>query len=265
MHNIHPTVVHKGPQFILRFDDVCPTMNWNVWREIESILLVAGIAPMIAVVPDNQDPELRVASPAQDFWDRVRTWQARGWSVALHGYQHRYVTQESGLIGLNRYSEFAGLPESVQAEKIRKGLTIFEREGVKADAWIAPAHSFDYTTLKVLAQYGPKLINDGFARWPYMDRFGLFWVPQQLWRFDRRRSGVWTVCFHCNLWTGDQLDAFHRDLITYRSEIAALSDIVKQFQGRGHSLADTLHAAVYGRTRKSRWRVIRRIGNLIFR
>jgi predicted deacetylase len=239
-------------------------MNWDVWNEVEKILLDARVSPLIAVVPDNQDPGLQITPPAADFWDRVRTWQGCGWSIALHGYQHRYVTQEAGLIGLNRFSEFAGLPESVQAGKIQNGLAIFEREGVKADAWIAPAHSFDAATLRVLARYGPRLISDGFARWPFVDRLGLFWVPQQLWWFARRRSGVWTVCFHCNPWKSGEIERFRGDLIAYRQEITSLTEVIAQFQGRQHSMADTLDAAVYGGTR-SKYRAVRRIGNFLFR
>ena len=49
-----------------------------------------------------------VAPPADDFWARVRGWQARGWAIGLHGYQHRYVTHDGGLVPLNQRSEFAG-------------------------------------------------------------------------------------------------------------------------------------------------------------
>jgi len=30
-------------------------MNWDVWAEVESILLEVGIKPMLSVVPDNHD------------------------------------------------------------------------------------------------------------------------------------------------------------------------------------------------------------------
>ena len=256
----HIADTFKGPRYIIRFDDICPTMNWDVWHEIETTLLEADVTPLLAVIPDNQDQELRVAPPAVDFWDRVRTWQARGWAIALHGYQHKYVTKESGLIGQNSYSEFAGLSETIQAEKIQKGLAIFEREGVRADAWVAPAHSFDRVTLKILAQYGPRLISDGYTRWPFVDQFGLNWIPQQLCGLTPCHTGVWTVCLHCNPWTGELLDQFRHDLMVYRSDITSLTDVLKQFQGRQHSLGDTLHSQVFGGTLTSRHRIMRRLG-----
>jgi hypothetical protein len=254
------THTFKGPKYIVRFDDICPTMNWDVWKEIEDILIEARVMPILAVVPDNQDPELQVAPPAADFWSRVRAWQARGWSIALHGYQHAYVTRDSGLIGQNDYSEFAGLSKAVQSEKIRKGLSIFEREGVRADVWIAPAHSFDRVTLQVLAQYGPRLISDGYTRWPFVDQFGLNWVPQQLCWFKPCHTGVWTVCSHCNPWTGARIDKFRRDLLAYRSDITSLVDVMKLFQGRQRSLGDTLHSLVFGGTLTSRHKIMRRLG-----
>ena len=97
------------PQYLVRFDDICPTMNWSVWTQIEAELRQRNIKPILAVVPDNQDAKLRVDSPRSDFWDCVRGWQALGWTIGLHGYQHRYVTQQSGIVGLNARSEFAGL------------------------------------------------------------------------------------------------------------------------------------------------------------
>src|SRR4051812_1074869 len=101
-------------QFLLRFDDFCPTMNWHVWEQVETILVEAQIKPLIAVVPDNQDAVLDVHPPRATFWQHVRDWQALGWSIGLHGYQHRYVTENPGLMRRNRYSEFAGLDRAVQ-------------------------------------------------------------------------------------------------------------------------------------------------------
>src|SRR5688572_15384620 len=43
----------NNPQYLLRFDDICPTMNWRVWAEIESVLIQREIKPLLAVVPDN--------------------------------------------------------------------------------------------------------------------------------------------------------------------------------------------------------------------
>src|SRR5687767_4013101 len=129
------------PQYLLRFDDICPTMNWGVWTEIERILVGCGVKPVLAVVPDNRDPMLEVDLPVHDFWDRVRAWQKRGWTIALHGFQHRYVTPNAGICGLSNKSEFAGLRVEEQREKLRRAMEIFKREGIVARVWIAPGHT----------------------------------------------------------------------------------------------------------------------------
>src|SRR6185312_5748489 len=96
------------------------------------------------------------------FWKRVRDWQARGWSIGLHGLRHQYVSAEAGLIGLNRRSEFAGLPAAEQHRKIEEGLAIFAANGVRADLFVAPGHSFDDATLDSLHRHGIRCISDGY-------------------------------------------------------------------------------------------------------
>src|SRR5262249_15450035 len=75
------------PKYLLRFDDICPTMNWGVWRSVEKILLDTDVKPILAVVPDNRDERLKVGNANEGFWEEVRGWQARSWTIGLHGYQ----------------------------------------------------------------------------------------------------------------------------------------------------------------------------------
>ncbi len=91
-------------RYLIRFDDICPTMNWAVWDSIEEYLIRYRVRPILAVVPDNQDPNLVIDPPRDDFWERVRHWQRMGYSIALHGYQHRYVSSNAGLLLLNHQS-----------------------------------------------------------------------------------------------------------------------------------------------------------------
>ena len=76
-------------KYLLRFDDLCPTMNWDVWREVEQILYDTGVKPILAVVPDNKDEALRCGEPNSQFWEHVRQWQRAGAAVGLHGFEHR--------------------------------------------------------------------------------------------------------------------------------------------------------------------------------
>ena len=33
----------KEPAYLVRFDDVCPTMDWETWNKIEKVLGTSGI------------------------------------------------------------------------------------------------------------------------------------------------------------------------------------------------------------------------------
>src|SRR5579871_5428863 len=117
--------------FILRFDDLCPTLNWSIWNPIEEFLVEAGVKPILAVIPDNRDKSLVHSSPCENFWDRVQSWQKRGWTIGMYGRVER--------------SEFAGLPSEVQEIKLRNAIRIFHQREVNPQVWVAPGHSFDAT------------------------------------------------------------------------------------------------------------------------
>lgn len=239
-------------RYLVRFDDLCPTMNWDVWSRVERAMLTAMVRPILAVVPDNLDPHLDVNPARADFWEQVRHWQRRGWTIALHGYQHRYVNQNSGIIGRNAYSEFAGLPEAEQEHKIEAGLRIFEREGVRADVWVAPAHSFDGTTLRVLARHGVTNISDGYALHPFTDGEGRVWTPQQIGRFIDMPAGLWTVCMHFNSWTEVDIETFEASLKRFQDRITGFDEAVREGERRKASLADSAFAASFRAVRRVR-------------
>jgi len=218
----------SGARYLLRFDDICPTMNWATWDEIEAMLVAAAVQPILAVIPDNRDPKLMGFAPSPAFWDRARAWQARGWAIALHGYQHLYVNSEPGLLRLNRQSEFAGLAYEAQLEKLRKGLAIFQREGIQAQAWVAPAHSFDWNTVAALKSLGILTISDGMALRPYRDPGGSCWVPQQFANMRPMPGGVWTFCYHPEVMTSADLELFRRRLAQLGPRMITLEQAVAQ-------------------------------------
>ncbi|HEV8420264.1 MAG TPA: DUF2334 domain-containing protein [Actinomycetota bacterium] len=226
------------PTYLIRFDDACPTMNWSVWSRVERIVSSVGVRPLISVIPDNQDERLRFDSPRGDFWDGVRAWQANGWAIGVHGYQHRTLPHRNAHWNWRDRTEFAGLTYDEQSAKVRAALAIFEREGVRANAWVAPWHSFDATTLEVVRNEGISVICDGLARYPFVDDTGMLWVPQQLWWFRPRASGVWTVCLHPNRWTDERLDAFGIELAKVARRVTDLQAVVHRYQDRRRDLWD---------------------------
>lgn len=229
----------QGARYLLRFDDMCPTMDWALWEEVEALLVEAGVKPILAVIPDNQDPALMVTPPSPLFWDRVRSWQARGWTIGLHGYQHTYVNKEPGLLRLNRKSEFAGLSHSEQLDKLRKGLEVFEREGVHADVWVAPAHSFDGVTVSALAAVGIRTISDGMALAPFTDPQGTLWIPQQFANMRPMPFGIWTYCYHLDDLTPQAMVGFRKRLKQLSPRMISLQDAAGM-GSRPRSAADRL-------------------------
>ena len=240
--------------YLIRFDDICPTMRWSTWDLIEQILMEYEIKPIVAVIPDNGDPELQLEPAEPAFWDRVRGWKAAGWTIGMHGFQHTYVTSEPGLYGNQRASEFAGLPRQTQREKLERALTIFLKEGIQPDLWIAPGHSFDQVTVSLLAELGVMSISDGYSIWPYTDELGIFWIPQQLSEnqilpaFGRgpvppKPIGVWTVCVHPNAWTARDIGRFEEAVRYYRPLFRATAEIRTKYLGRKKRLIDWFYAA----------------------
>lgn len=220
-------------------------MDWDIWNRIEPILIEYNIKPILAVVPLNLDSNLDVMCPRGDFWKWVRECQERGWTIALHGFNHLYQTQESGLVGINNRSEFAGLPLEVQRKKLAHALSIFKFNGINAEAWVAPAHSFDSNTVKLLRDFNINVISDGFFFRPvkYIDSI---WLPQQLWKFRPIKFGsIWTVCFHINNFLDNDVERFISDIAKYQKNITNIRDVLDHVHINEISIFDRLFANLW--------------------
>ena len=97
-------------KILLRFDDICPTMNWDQWNKAKVLLDKDGVKPLLGVVPDNYDPELQIDETREDFWEYIKELQQNGYSIAMHGYHHKFELKADGIVTKNKISEFAGLP-----------------------------------------------------------------------------------------------------------------------------------------------------------
>lgn len=141
----------ESAKYIIRFDDLCPTMNWDVWNRVIEILDANQIKPIIAVVPNNQDMHLKCRKADPAFWQKIKQYQDDGYMVAMHGYNHVYTNHNSGLMGISANSEFATVSMAGQKEKIDLAKDVFKMHEIRIDAFVAPSHSFDRKTVKVLA------------------------------------------------------------------------------------------------------------------
>tara|TARA_B100000925_G_scaffold260263_1_gene216290 strand:+ start:99 stop:851 length:753 start_codon:yes stop_codon:yes gene_type:complete len=230
--------------YIVRFDDVCPTMDWDVWDVIEKQMLKLDIKPIVAIIPDNKDGSLIIGDELDSFWERVRDWQSNGWSIAIHGFQHLYQTKNSGLIKLNNYSEFSGFTYERQREMLEKALKIFESHDIVPNLWVAPAHSFDQVTVSVLFDLGIRIISDGFYFRP-VKNMNMIWIPQQIWRFRNFHGGTWTVCHHINGINDNQLEKICSDLNQYRNSISDLDNILKNRRINQINIIDKIFSFIW--------------------
>jgi predicted deacetylase len=191
-------------KLIIRFDDVSPSMAWSKFLPLKRTLEEIGIRSVLGVVPDCKDPKLCVEEERPDFFDLVREWQKFGDTIAQHGTHHVYTTNETGLLGINHYSEFAGHSEATQMHLLEVGKTRLEAEGVWQPYFMAPAHSFDAVTLKCLKLNGFWACTDGYGFAPYR-REGIVLVPQLASKPFNVGFGVATVCLHINNMSKSQL------------------------------------------------------------
>lgn len=182
-------------------------MDHGKWAAIQAILDRHAVKAMLAVVPDNRHPALMVDREDQDFWERMRVLQDRGWAIALHGLTHLYTQRAVSLVVPGEAeSEFAGLPTEIQCEKIGRGLQVLKGKGIRPDLWIAPNNTFDRATLSALKSCGIVSVSAGASLYPFIED-GVFWLPQQIWKCRKMPFGVWTVCLHPNTMTEQEIRA----------------------------------------------------------
>ncbi len=237
-------------RYIIRLDDACPTMNRSNWNRVFRVLDRYSIKPIVAVIPNNRDKKMIIDEYDSCFWDKVKAWQESGYSIALHGYTHIYTSKSRGIVPMNTQSEFAGVDIEIQRDKIQKGCAIFKKENIKFNIWVAPAHSFDDNTLKVLKEEtSVNIVSDGVSFYPYSAK-GFFWIPQQIWRFKEKRSGIWTICMHPNTMSELKFKEFEK-FIEKNSDkfIGDINQIHQEYKYRKKSLIDICYSLYFFRKR----------------
>lgn len=218
----------KPAQYLLRIDDLCPTVHAARWQSLRELLSEFGIKPILAVVPCNRDPELQVSPPDVKFWETLRDLPCGGAVIAIHGFQHLCSGRASGILPLSRSGEFAGVPYEIQHRWIREGLATLRREGLEPRLWVAPRHNFDRNTLRALREEGITYLSDGMTRRP-VERGGMIWIPQQLWWPQEKRSGLWTLCVHPNTLADRSLADLRTFLRKNAGQFTSFERVVREF------------------------------------
>ncbi|MFL2999382.1 MAG: DUF2334 domain-containing protein [Cytophagales bacterium] len=191
-------MINNSAKYIIRLDDASSYSNLSKWAKIEHILDKYSVCPVVAVIPKNMDDQIKFDSYNKKFWSMIKNWESKGWTIAMHGYNHKYhkVRRHSLVFPFYNRSEFGGLTIDQQKLKIKKSLDIFNKNGINPRVWIAPGHSFDTNTIKVLKkETNINIISDGISIYPFYSD-GFFFIPQQLWKIKPKLFGIWTICLH---------------------------------------------------------------------
>lgn len=85
-------------KILVRFDDICPTMDFAQFKRATDLLDKYEVKPLIGVIPDCKDPDLDIEKPHEDFWEFVKGLQAKGYTIAMHGYQHVFNSDHKGIV-----------------------------------------------------------------------------------------------------------------------------------------------------------------------
>ena len=246
-------MIPRPAQYLLRFDDLCPTVSRARWERFLPLIKEFSVQPILAVVPDNQDPELVFAEPDPEFWRQMRAMEAAGAAIALHGYQHLCLKQGRSLLPLHTQTEFAGVPEQVQRHWIRVGMETLRNHGLNPRLWVAPRHGFDRGTLRALRDEGLGCLSDGFARVPFT-RNGVACIPQQLWGPVHKTKGLWTICIHSNTAPDALVERLRAFLQSHAAQFTSFDRVLAEYDPAPESLTDKAHEALtLCRIRATRW------------
>lgn len=243
-------------QYFIRLDDASDYMDAGKWKKMEQLLDQFSVKPIFGIIPKNGDKDmLSIYERNLDFWDLVKYWTAKGWTPAMHGYEHKYITKKGGINPVNDRSEFAGQPYPVQAEKIRRGYAVLKEHGIEPEIFFAPAHTFDLQTLKALYKETPvRIINDTVADDIYYKR-PFYFIPQQSGKARNLPFHTVTFCYHPNLMKDEDFE--NLGLFLKRHAARSISFNKCYLKKRRFSAYDRLLQNVYFMRRKRKEAMIK--------
>lgn len=219
-------------KYFFRLDDIAPNMNWENFYWLRKLFKQRGVKPLLAIIPDSQDPELLKYPGNPDFWGIINELYHDGWIITQHGYQHLYKTKDGGILNINFRSEFAGLDFQAQNYQIAAGKQIMREKSIDPEIFVAPSHSFDKNTIRALLQNGFNYISDGIALYPFKKR-GLIWLPQIFWRPRKFMAGLITIALHPNTMSREDLVVLQNFIEVNRNKIGNFSELTEWHKEAG--------------------------------
>lgn len=223
-------------KILIRFDDICPTMDFGQFRRATDLLDKYNVKPLIGVIPNCIDPDLQIGDKCDDFWEFVTSLRDKGYTIAMHGYEHVFCSPHRGIVTKRVGSEFAGLSLQQQIAKIGQGKTILHNHGIDTDIFFAPAHSYDRNTIKALSTCGFKYMSDGKSCRAYI-LDGIKLLPcRSAGAAKIRGGGYYTSVFHAHEWARPEkaydYDNFEKTLSNYSQCIVSFSEYCRQPVGQ---------------------------------
>lgn len=212
-------------KYIMRLDDACEKRDIKNWNRMELLLDKHGIIPLVGVIPHCEDMMMDKYALDDDFWNLVNRWIQKGWTIAMHGYNHVYSTNCGGINPINKRSEFAGNSLDVQREKIAKGIEILRKHGIEPKVFFAPSHTFDENTLIALKEKSNiRIISDTIAYAPY-NKHGFSFIPQQAGMVRKLPLRVVTFCYHPNTMTEKDYNTLELFLKRHSDSFIKIEDL----------------------------------------
>lgn len=235
--------------YVIRLDDASDYNNLSNWNRMEKILNSYSIKPIVGVIPNNQDPSMvKAYKKNNDFWKKVKQWQNCGWIIAMHGYNHVYITDDGGINPIQKRSEFAGVSLKRQEDKIKNGIEIFKSNGIIPDAFFAPSHTFDENTLLALKKNSDiRIISDTIANDIYFEN-DFYFLPQQSGRVRKLPFKFVTFCYHPNTMCDNDFDELENFIKENRNKFNSLD--IKNLTKRNKNILDKFLSLLYFARRK---------------
>ena len=223
-------MININTGLLLRIDDVAENMNWKYMDKSEKLFDKINVKPLVGIIPENKDPSLLSFPKNPFFWQRVKSWQEKGWEISMHGFNHLYdsKTKFKDYFGYGGDSEFFGHNYNHQFKKIKLGKEKLLSEGLKVNSFFAPNHTYDKNTFLALSNNNIEVIIDGYGLFPYSEH-NLTFIPQLFHKETIMLPfGFQTTQIHLNNWEEKYFNKFQSFLVKNKGRIMTYHQVLNK-------------------------------------
>ena len=194
--------------YLLRVDDASEHWNKENWQRMHDLCKAYDIKPIVAVIPNNEDAKLLKYPYDIGFNEKILNWIEEGWTPAMHGYNHVFISEFSGMNPVNNRSE------------LLHALEIYPK------IFVAPAHTFDKNTLIALKEESDiRIISDTIAKDIYYDD-DFYFIPQQSGEVREIKLPTVTFCYHPNNMSEKSFNKLEDFIVKHKNEMISFNDLV---------------------------------------